>query len=55
MDEYDQATMEKMAETIEQCLESGNCANGQPLSKEAFETMYVLALGVKPDAVNREV
>lgn len=55
MDEFDQDTMEKMAEAIEDCLSSGKCANGQKLSKEAFETMYCLALGIKPDAINREV
>lgn len=48
MGEFDEATMNKMADTIESCLESGNCANGVPLSKEAFELMYALAMGVCP-------
>jgi hypothetical protein len=55
MDELPQSTMEHMAETIEKCLETGNCSNGVKLSKEAFELMYALACGLQPDAVNREV
>lgn len=49
MEEFNRETMEAMCDVIESCLESGKCANGEPLDKDAFTAMYALAMGVKVD------
>lgn len=51
MDEFDQTTMEEMCDTIDDCLASGNCSNGEKLSGRAFLTMYMLASGTNPDVI----
>lgn len=51
MDEFDPATKEHMVETIEDCLSSGNTKDGGKLSKDAFQMMYSLAMGVNPAIV----
>jgi hypothetical protein len=48
MDEFPRHEMESMCKTIEQTLEKGKCKNGMPLSKEAFQIMFVLACGLHP-------